>query len=134
METTTLIPTQRSSRLERPTAGRVLGGVASGLAQSTGIPVWLIRLGFVATSFLGGLGLLLYAGGWVLLPSSDRSQSPAQRWLDDLSTPGRRTGAVIIALAALVLLTPMAPTAVVAAAVLLVIGVSLARSPSTEDK
>lgn len=131
METTTNTPETTPTptpRLERPRDSRVLGGVAAGLAERTGISVGLIRLGFVLTSFFGGVGVVLYLAGWSLMPSSDRETTPAQRWLDDLSTPGRRTGAVLIGLAALVLLTPVAPAAVVAAAVLLVVGMTLNRT------
>src|SRR5438132_2517889 len=50
-------------RLRRRADHRAVAGVAGGLADYTGIPVWLIRLGFIVLAFTGG-GILLYAIGW----------------------------------------------------------------------
>ena len=59
----------------RPRAGsarrsddRLLGGVAGGVAEYLGIDVLLVRLGFVVTAFFGGLGVIAYLLGWIVLP------------------------------------------------------------------
>ena len=67
-------------RLRRRADHRAVAGVAGGLADYTGIPVWLIRLGFIVLAFTGG-GILLYAIGWVLIPAEDESESIAERAL-----------------------------------------------------
>ena len=48
-------------RAVRPLRGRVVAGVALGLAQHLRLPVWLVRLAFVVLAFAGGIGIVLYA-------------------------------------------------------------------------
>ncbi|MBL0884702.1 ATP-binding protein [Myceligenerans indicum] len=54
--------------LRRPREGRWIAGVATGLAAHMGLPVWLVRLLFVLTTFLNGAGLLAYVFWWVTVP------------------------------------------------------------------
>jgi signal transduction histidine kinase len=58
-------------RLVRLRAGRVLGGVATGLADHLGVPVLWIRLAFVVLTVSGGSGLVLYGAFWLVLPQAD---------------------------------------------------------------
>ncbi len=132
METTTH-PMPRH-RLSRPRQGRVLAGVAAAIAGRTGLAVGFVRLAFLVLALFGGFGVLLYAAGWTLLPSSDRAESPAQTWMRRLQTPGSRTGAVLIGIAVLIVLAPFAPFAAIAAAVLLVAGIYLTRSNSSSEE
>ncbi len=60
-----------SGLLRRDREGRWLGGVAAGIARRYGIDVWLVRFGFVVTAAAGGLGLVAYALGWLLIPRGD---------------------------------------------------------------
>ena len=53
----------------RDTEAGVIGGVAAGLAQHLRLPVLWVRIFFVAAALLGGFGVALYAGLWLLLPS-----------------------------------------------------------------
>src|SRR5690606_16691675 len=53
--------------LTRPRAC-LLSGVSVGLARHLGLPVWLVRLLFVATAFLGGAGVYLYLWLWCFTP------------------------------------------------------------------
>jgi signal transduction histidine kinase/phage shock protein PspC (stress-responsive transcriptional regulator) len=55
--------------LVRPTSGRVLAGVAAGLAGHLGVPVRLVRIGLVLAVALGGIGVVLYLWLWALVPS-----------------------------------------------------------------
>jgi signal transduction histidine kinase/phage shock protein PspC (stress-responsive transcriptional regulator) len=55
-------------RAVRPLSGRVVAGVARGLAQHLRVPVWLVRVGFVVLAFAGGIGIVLYAALWAVLP------------------------------------------------------------------
>ncbi|GAB3237587.1 PspC domain-containing protein [Kineosporia babensis] len=52
----------------RPSEGRWVAGVASGLARRLDIDQTLIRGGFVALSIVGGIGVALYGICWMLLP------------------------------------------------------------------
>jgi phage shock protein PspC (stress-responsive transcriptional regulator) len=55
-------------RLYRRRNGRLVAGVASGLSEHLGIDVLLLRVAFVVGIVLGGLGVLLYAAFWVVVP------------------------------------------------------------------
>jgi phage shock protein PspC (stress-responsive transcriptional regulator) len=90
--------------MRRPIAGRVLGGVAVGIAEQTGLSVGLIRLGFLFAALFGGFGLVLYAAAWSLLPGEGEQDTPAERWFQRLTTHDSRLGAVLIGAAVLVLL------------------------------
>ncbi|MET7400090.1 PspC domain-containing protein [Dactylosporangium sp. NPDC005572] len=61
----TPMPTRR---LYREPADRVVAGVAAGLAAHLGASVVLIRVAFVALAAFDGLGALLYAAFWAVLP------------------------------------------------------------------
>ncbi|MCW2613409.1 MAG: putative signal transduction histidine kinase [Frankiales bacterium] len=50
--------------------GRLLGGVASGIAAHLGLPPLVLRLAFVALTLAGGIGIGMYAAFWLLLPQS----------------------------------------------------------------
>ncbi len=54
--------------LRRSRTDKVLGGVAGGLAEYTGIDALLWRVGFVALAFAGGTGVVVYLLLWVLAP------------------------------------------------------------------
>ncbi|REF37401.1 phage shock protein C (PspC) family protein [Thermasporomyces composti] len=55
-------------RCVRRSEGKVLGGVAGGLADHLGLQPLHVRLGFVALTTLTGFGLFLYAALWIVLP------------------------------------------------------------------
>jgi signal transduction histidine kinase len=55
-------------RLYRARDHRVVAGVASGIAQHLGVPVLWVRIGFVLLLGFDGLGLLLYAAFWAVVP------------------------------------------------------------------
>ncbi|MGP3981963.1 PspC domain-containing protein [Streptomyces sp. KR80] len=55
-------------KLYRSAEGRWLGGVARGLAGHLGLPVSWVRLVFVGLFMIDGLGAVLYAGFWFVVP------------------------------------------------------------------
>ncbi|MEV6110704.1 PspC domain-containing protein [Streptomyces sp. NPDC051940] len=55
-------------KLYRSADGRMLGGVARGLAGHLGVPVSWVRIIFVVLLMSGGLGMLLYAVFWFVVP------------------------------------------------------------------
>ncbi|NGO71774.1 PspC domain-containing protein [Streptomyces boncukensis] len=55
-------------KLYRSADGRLLGGVARGLAGHLGLPVSWVRVVFLALSTANGLGVLLYAAFWFVVP------------------------------------------------------------------
>jgi phage shock protein C len=68
-------------RLHRGTRGRMLAGVAVGLADYFDVDPTLVRVGFVALAFLGGLAVPLYLAGWLLIPDEDTDVSVAEELL-----------------------------------------------------
>lgn len=55
-------------RLYRDPGHRIIAGVASGIAAHVGLPIWAIRIAFLALLPFDGLGALLYAAFWAVLP------------------------------------------------------------------
>lgn len=65
----------RAPGLARPWDGRLIAGVCAALSEKSGIDVNLIRLAFVLLALAKGIGVLVYLGLWLILPSvGDRSR------------------------------------------------------------
>lgn len=71
-------PNQPSNRLTRPRQGRMIAGVAAAIADRIGVDVGLVRLGFVVSVFFGGLGVVTYVAGWLLIPEEGEEKSKAE--------------------------------------------------------
>ncbi len=76
-------------RLYRSADGRWLGGVARGLAGHLGLPVAWVRAVFAVLVLTEGLGLLLYAVFWIVVPLGVGGKAES-RPLFELSEDGRR--------------------------------------------
>jgi len=63
--------------LSRPLEGRMLGGVAAGLARYLDIDVTVIRILFAALTLVGGAAVPVYLAAWVLIPEDGADQSIA---------------------------------------------------------
>ena len=104
-ETTSKAPEpQTDIELTRPQEGRLLAGVAQGLANRFDIPVWVPRALFIIFCFFGGLGIVLYAAGWALTRAEEDIDTPAQRFLANASTTRSWIGIALVFLAVLILL------------------------------
>lgn len=66
-------------RLYRPRDRRMIAGVASGLARHLSVPVLAVRIALVVLLGFNGLGLLLYAAFWAVLPQEVPTGEPAPR-------------------------------------------------------
>jgi signal transduction histidine kinase/phage shock protein PspC (stress-responsive transcriptional regulator) len=86
--------------LVRPSQGRLVGGVAAGVAMHLGWPVRSVRLIFIGLTFASGAGLILYAWLWALVPSGDAAAAAAP----PAGSPG---GGAVVAGAA-----PLSPSAI----------------------
>jgi phage shock protein PspC (stress-responsive transcriptional regulator) len=57
--------------------GRWLGGVCAGLAARWGLPVSRLRGAFVLAALFAGLGVLVYAACWLILPAEGENGAAA---------------------------------------------------------
>ncbi len=77
-------------KLYRSADGRMLGGVARGLAGHLGLPVIWVRLVFLALFLSNGLGVLLYAVFWIVVPLGVGGRAAEPRSVFETTTDGRR--------------------------------------------
>ncbi|MGW6745149.1 PspC domain-containing protein [Streptomyces sp. NPDC055025] len=77
-------------KLYRSADGRLLGGVARGLAGHLGLPVVWVRLVFLGLFFSQGLGALLYAVFWIVVPLGVGGTAVESRSVFEISPDGRR--------------------------------------------
>jgi signal transduction histidine kinase/phage shock protein PspC (stress-responsive transcriptional regulator) len=75
----------------RSTDDRLLGGVAVGLARHLGADLTMVRGAFVLLSLLGGFGIALYAGLWLILPAGTHLEVAAPG-LEAATRQGKRQG------------------------------------------
>ena len=91
-----------TASLHRPVEGRWLAGVAAGLGLRFGVPVWIVRVVFALLCFAGGLGVLLYAAGWLLIPREGETDAIVQGWLGT-GQARRWVGVILVGLAVIIL-------------------------------
>ncbi|MBZ6473864.1 ATP-binding protein [Streptomyces griseocarneus] len=77
-------------KLYRSADGRMLGGVARGLAGHLGVPVSWVRLAFVALMMSQGMGALLYAVFWFVVPLGVGGVEAPRLTAVEASADGRR--------------------------------------------
>ena len=117
--------------LRRPIEGRAFAGVAAGLGQRFDISATWFRVAFVLMTVFGGIGLLLYILGWLLIPEEGSDEPLVTQWLSgfDTSNTGMVVGVVLVGVAAVILASSfhLISGKFVFAAILLVVGVLLYR-------
>jgi len=89
MSTAPAPPLSEVRRAYRDLHEPIIGGVAGGLARHLGLPRLWVRAFFVATSALGGLGVALYSGLWLMLPA-EQQFTPQAPGLESATRGGRR--------------------------------------------
>lgn len=118
-----------TTELRRPKQGRMVAGVAAGIADRIGVDRWVIRLAFLVLSFGGGSGILLYIAAWLLMPEEGQSESVGQRWANQANSTRPWIGVVLVLIAAAILFSnfPFFDGGLLFPTALLVIGVLLYR-------
>ncbi|MEX0666839.1 MAG: PspC domain-containing protein, partial [Acidimicrobiia bacterium] len=118
-----------TSELRRPKEGRMVAGVAAGIADRVGVDRWVIRLAFLVLSFGGGSGILLYIAAWLLMPEAGQSESVGQRWANQANSTRPWIGVVFVLVAAAILFSnfPFFDGGLLFPTALLVIGILLYR-------
>lgn len=71
--------------LHRPVRGRMLGGVAAGLADYFGTDATIVRIIFAVLTVVGGAGVPAYIACWLLIPDEGTEQSIASRFLQSVA-------------------------------------------------
>jgi phage shock protein PspC (stress-responsive transcriptional regulator) len=74
----------RAPALIRPVRGRMLTGVAAGVADYFGVDPTIVRIA-LAVLAVAGPGVPLYLAGWLLIPDEGARQSVAADVLDSFS-------------------------------------------------
>ncbi len=89
----------------RPQDGRVVAGVALAVADRLGMSPGAVRVVWFILSFFGGLGVLLYIAGWVLIPEEGTRQSIAEDAVGRLGDATTWLGVALIVIAGVTLIT-----------------------------
>ena len=74
----------RSRNLHRSLDGRLVAGVAAGLADYLDVDVVLVRVLLVVLTLAGGLGIPLYLAAWLLVPDEGSEEAIAEHMLDEV--------------------------------------------------
>ncbi|RSM51212.1 hypothetical protein DMB66_42515 [Actinoplanes sp. ATCC 53533] len=82
-------PTFAREKLIRPTRGRYVAGVAGAIGNATNTDPVLWRVLLAVLGFFGGVGVLIYLVGWLLIPAEGDTASP----IESLLGRGRSTTA-----------------------------------------
>ncbi|TMD03173.1 MAG: PspC domain-containing protein [Chloroflexi bacterium] len=83
-------------RLTRSDDGKVIAGVATGIARHLSVDANLVRIAFAVLSFTGGVGFLLYIAGWLALPSDSQPEAPGVTLLRRLGHGGWRAYTAVV--------------------------------------
>lgn len=119
-----------SAMWDRPVEGRMIGGVAVGIAERMRVAPWLVRTLFAIASIGQGAGVLLYFVLWLLMPDRSSGRSvidDAGFDIGPINSPARVAGVISIVLGVAVLLaaTSFLSKPLLAAIVLAGAGVAL---------
>ncbi len=66
-------------KLERPRKGRLVAGVAAGIGEYFEVDATIVRLVFAFAACIGGIGVLMYLAGWLLIPEEGETGSIVER-------------------------------------------------------
>lgn len=83
---------------------RMMGGVASGIAEWRGFNPTVVRLVFVVATVAGGSGVLLYMIGWLLLPSDGDDTCLAQQSLQSPREPAHIAAIAFVVVGSMVVI------------------------------
>jgi phage shock protein PspC (stress-responsive transcriptional regulator) len=138
MTNTTRTRTTPDRRLERSREDRVVAGVAGGLGTHLGISAGWVRLAFIILAFFGGLGFVVYAAAWLVIPDAGEKDPVVNHWLSrlDMTDGGMIFGVILVAAAAIIVMTKVIsiPGTLVLAVVLFVLGLLLYRGDLTTGR
>jgi phage shock protein PspC (stress-responsive transcriptional regulator) len=137
--TTNAMDAPATRRLQRPRNGRVVAGVSLGLGRYTNVDPVIFRIVFAVLAVFGGAGFVLYAAGWLLMPEEGSPSSHLDDFIARHRRPGRRSWLVVALVTvgliwAAVAVAHSHPGGVVGAAVLLGVGLLIAREHNRRNE
>jgi phage shock protein PspC (stress-responsive transcriptional regulator) len=95
-------------QLRRTRDDRMIGGVCGGLGRYAGIDPIIFRIVLAALAIFGGVGLLLYALGWLLIPEDGTDVSELHRLLQGHPSPGPIIAAIVVGVLGVITVTEVA--------------------------
>ena len=72
-----------ANRLYRNTSDKIVGGVASGIANYFSIDPLLLRVSFVLATIFGGFGILIYIICWIAIPGNSAKELVGKEFYRD---------------------------------------------------
>src|SRR3954452_2711003 len=87
--------------LRRDPEHRVAAGVCAGIARNFGVDPLVVRLAFMAATFAGGLGFVLYGAAWLVMPAGEAGAEGGRRRLAGRPAVEVAIGAGLLVLSAL---------------------------------
>ncbi|MFW6091170.1 MAG: PspC domain-containing protein [Actinomycetota bacterium] len=90
--------------LRRSQSDRMVAGVLGGVAQRLRVDPLLLRIATVVLALFGGVGIVLYAIGWLLIPDEDADTSIAEQALSRSDGEPRDGTAVALAAGLLIVI------------------------------
>ena len=97
----------RRPPLRRSRHGRILGGVAAGVAQHLGVSTMAVRVFFILSSLAAGFGPVVYILLWILAPmdeGGDSAGTPGRRFRFSMPSRGQLAGIALVFVGSAVLL------------------------------
>jgi phage shock protein PspC (stress-responsive transcriptional regulator) len=95
-------------QLRRSRDDRMIGGVCGGLGRYVGIDPIIFRIVLAALAIFGGVGLLLYALGWLLIPEDGSDVSELQRLVRGHPSPAPVIAAIVVGVLGVITVTEVA--------------------------
>ncbi len=95
-------------QLRRSRDDRMIGGVCGGLGRYVGIDPIIFRIVLAALAIFGGVGLLLYALGWLLIPEDGADVSELHRLFQGHPSPAPIIAAIVVGVLGVITVTEIA--------------------------
>jgi phage shock protein PspC (stress-responsive transcriptional regulator) len=92
-------------QLRRSRDDRMIGGVCGGLGRYVGIDPIIFRIVLAALAIFGGVGLLLYALGWLLIPEDGTDVSELHRLFQGHPSPAPIIASLIVGVIGVITVT-----------------------------
>jgi phage shock protein PspC (stress-responsive transcriptional regulator) len=97
------------SVIRRTRGRRLIAGVCSGLARYLGVHPALVRIVFVFLALAGGVGLVMYGVGWLIIPEDDAAEAILPRQASNVDAAYLVGGGFLVVVGSLLLARKVFP-------------------------